>query len=32
MNLFAPDLIRSFLIGFGVTTLLLAIDILPKLL
>jgi hypothetical protein len=32
MNLFAPDLIRSFLIGFGVTALLLAVGILPELL
>jgi hypothetical protein len=32
MTPFAPDLIRNFLLGFGATTLLLAIDILPKLL
>lgn len=32
MSLFAPDVIRSFSIGFGVTALLLAIDLLPKIL
>lgn len=32
MNLFAPDLLRSFSLGFGVTALLLGIGILPSLL
>jgi hypothetical protein len=32
MNMFASDLVRNFLIGFGATALLLAIDIVPRLL
>jgi hypothetical protein len=32
MNLFAPDLVRNFLLGFGATALLLTFEILPNLL
>jgi hypothetical protein len=32
MNMFASDLIRNFLLGFGAASLILAIDIVPKLL
>lgn len=31
MNLFAPDLLRNFLLGFGATALLLTAGILPGL-
>jgi hypothetical protein len=32
MNMFAPDLLRNFLLGFGAASLVLAIDMLPNLL
>ena len=30
MNLFGTDLYRSFLAGFGITAIVLAVDILPQ--
>jgi hypothetical protein len=32
MSMFAPDLLRNFLLGFGAASLVLAIDILPRVL
>ena len=31
MNLFSSELVRSFFVGFGITAVILAVDILPKL-